>query len=359
MGSGSDGNSRDSERNEYKEKPYEINLRIKNPDQVQIHCHGKTVSLSSMLREKGDHHVAAVAEEERKLQRISDELIERVLKQEIALENKKRRLDSWSEELNKREEFLERERQKLGKEKMENDLRNTLQFGQPKASQRSMPKSDENPQREAKEEYQRRVEEYHRRVEEAKKEEDACNQKGLELKWSSEYEMEKLRYDEIRQMPKMWQEAFKKLIAGFCNLLTSSSNNIIGLKRMWNWGGGHNKRFPIEGTGVEDVELCSLWQEQLKKTGWNPFKIAVNKYGDAKILINEDDNLLRGLKDRWGDEVYDAAITALKELQNDKLLRFGFQFPLLWNFKEKREANIKEVVVYIIIQLRTLKRTTP
>ncbi|KAL6507044.1 hypothetical protein OROHE_022179 [Orobanche hederae] len=356
MGSGADGNLSDFKKNEYKEKPLDITLKIRNPDQVQIHCHGKTLSLSSMLREKDEHHVAALAEEERKLQRVSDELIERVLKQEIALENKKRRLDSWSEELNKREEFLERERQKLGEEKMKDDLRNTaLLFEQPKASQRKMPKAVEKSQREAKEKYQRRVEE-------AKKEEDVRNQKSIELKWSLEYESQKLRYDEIQQMPKMWQGAFKKLIAGFCNLLTSSSNNIIGLKRMGEneiFKSGCNKRFPIEGTGIEDADLCSLWQEKLKKTGWNPFKIAVNKYGDAKILINEDDNLLRGLKNRWGDEVYEAAITALKELQCHKLLEFGYQFPLLWNFKEKREASIKEVIVYIIIQLRTLKHTTP
>lgn len=59
--------------------------------------------------------------ETRKLQRIAREHIKRVLDEQemlnYELENKKRRLDSWNKELNKREALTERERQKLEEEK--------------------------------------------------------------------------------------------------------------------------------------------------------------------------------------------------------------------------------------------------
>lgn len=61
------------------------------------------------------------ASETRKMQRQAREHVQRVLdeheKLSLELENKKRKLDMWSKELNKREALTERERNKLDEEK--------------------------------------------------------------------------------------------------------------------------------------------------------------------------------------------------------------------------------------------------
>lgn len=55
------------------------------------------------------------------MQRIAREHVQRVLDEQemlnMELENKRRRLDTWSKELNKREALTEREKQKLEEEK--------------------------------------------------------------------------------------------------------------------------------------------------------------------------------------------------------------------------------------------------
>jgi len=32
-------------------------------------------------------------------------------------------------------------------------------------------------------------------------------------------------------------------------------------------------RFPLEEAGTKGVELCSLWQENMKNSAWHPFKV--------------------------------------------------------------------------------------
>ena len=59
--------------------------------------------------------------ETRKLQRLARDNVHRIFEEQeklnYELETKKRRLDSWSKELNKRETLTELERQKLDEEK--------------------------------------------------------------------------------------------------------------------------------------------------------------------------------------------------------------------------------------------------
>ncbi|GER49462.1 XH/XS domain-containing protein [Striga asiatica] len=105
----------------------EIDLKNENLCQLQIKYNEKTLSLTRMLEEKDElHHT--FCEETRKLQRIAREHIKRVLVEQemlnLELENKKRRLDSWSKELNKLEAATERERLKLEEERQKNDKRN-------------------------------------------------------------------------------------------------------------------------------------------------------------------------------------------------------------------------------------------
>ena len=59
--------------------------------------------------------------ETRKMQRLARDNVRRILEEQeklnYELETKKRKIDNWSKELNKRETLTERERQKLDEEK--------------------------------------------------------------------------------------------------------------------------------------------------------------------------------------------------------------------------------------------------
>lgn len=71
-------------------------------------------------------------------------------------------------------------------------------------------------------------------------------------------------------------------------------------------------------------------------------------------IINEDDELLRNLREEWGNEVCDAVISAFKEM-NEYNPSGRYVVSELWNFKEKRKATLKEVIAYILKNLKTLK----
>ncbi|KAL6495836.1 hypothetical protein OROGR_030399 [Orobanche gracilis] len=116
-----------------------------------------------------------------------------------------------------------------------------------------------------------------------------------------------------------------------------------------------NKRFPSGEAEMKAVELCSLWQEKLKNAEWHPFRVVEDEKGNAQSEVREDDELLQALKKEWGEEIYDAVTTALKELQEYNPIGC-YVVPELWNFKENRKATLKEVINFIFTQIRTLKR---
>lgn len=98
----------------------EIDTRNENLDDLQIKYNQKTMSLNRMLEEKDSLH-QAFYEETRKMQRLAREHVKRVLDEQerlnADLEERRKKLDSWSKELNKREALTEREKQKLDEEK--------------------------------------------------------------------------------------------------------------------------------------------------------------------------------------------------------------------------------------------------
>ncbi|KAK7311031.1 hypothetical protein RJT34_08895 [Clitoria ternatea] len=168
-----------------------------------------------MLEEKDKLHSAFV-EESRNMQRRARNEVRRILDEQeklsSELEAKRRKLDSWSRDLNKREVLTDQETQKLEEEKKKKDLRNESL----RLASKEQKIADEN--------VLRLVEE----------------QKGLE------------------------------------ELLSSSRTN-IGLKRMGEldqkiFVNQSKKRFPLEEAGTKGVELCSLWQENVKNSAWHPFK---------------------------------------------------------------------------------------
>ena len=72
-------------------------------------------------------------------------------------------------------------------------------------------------------------------------------------------------------------------------------------------------------------------------------------------IIDEEDEKLQNLKLEWGNEIYDVVVTALKEM-NEYNASGRYIVPELWNFKEGRKATLKEVIGYIVKNIKTLKR---
>lgn len=153
------------------------------------------------------------------------------------------------------------------------------------------------------------------------------------------------------------QDARKELIIGLSEML--GSRTLIGIKRM---GELDEKAFQIAcrrkfAKGDADVKaamFCSEWQEHLKNPDWHPFRVITD--GDkSEEKLREDDEKLVALKKEFGDEVYNAVTTALVEI-NTYNPSGRYVVPELWSYKEGRKATLKEVIQYILKQLKNLKR---
>lgn len=363
----------------------------KNLDKLHYNFNEKNMSLRRMLEEKDKLHYAFV-EETRKMQRHARENVHRVLAEQEKLndelESKKKKLDFWSKELNKRETVTERERQKLDDEKKKNDARNSsLQLAS--MEQR---KADENvlrlveEQKREKEEALKKILQLEKQLDAKQKlemeiqeikgkllvmkhlgdQDDAAVQKKVEemkdelsQKEDDFTDMESLNQTLIikeRQSNDELQQARKNLIVGLGDML--GARTLIGLKRMGEidekpFHNACKERFP-EDPLLHASTQCSLWQEKLKNPAWHPFKV-IDVDGNAKQILNEEDEELRNLKKEWGDEIYTAVVTALNELEEYNPSG-RYVVSELWNFKEGRKATLKEVIAYIVKNINTLKR---
>ncbi|KAL8502070.1 hypothetical protein ACS0TY_021259 [Phlomoides rotata] len=162
-----------------------------------------------------------------------------------------------------------------------------------------------------------------------------------------------------RQCNDELQGARNELMKGM-NDMTIGFRAKIGIKRMGEidpkaFKKACKQRFPPEDSETKALELCSLWQENLRNPHWHPFRVVKNGTGIHQALLNEDDELLRGLKDEWGEEIYDAVVTALKDI-HEYNPSGCYSVSEFWNFKENKKATLKEVIGYICTQLKTLKR---
>ncbi|XP_018627588.1 factor of DNA methylation 1-like isoform X1 [Nicotiana tomentosiformis] len=375
----------------------EIDMKNENLDELQTRFNLNTLSLSQMLEEKDMlHH--AFFEESRKMQRLAREHVQKVLLEQemlsVELESKKKKLDAWSRELNKREALTEREKQKLDDEKKQNDERNSaLQMAS--VEQR---KADENvlrlveEQKREKEKALRKILELEREIDARQKLEmeiaefkgklevmkhlgsndDAAVQNKIkemneELKQKMEEmdDMESLNQTLLakeRQSNDELQDARHALIDGLKEMLTSGRSQ-IGIKRMGEidakaFQNALKQRLPSAEADIKALELCSLWQEKLKAQDWHPFKTVMVDESRVERVIDENDEALQKLKEEWGDEIYNAVTTALKEIEEYNPSG-RYIINELWNFKEGRKATLKEVTSYIFKQLKTHKRKRP
>lgn len=154
------------------------------------------------------------------------------------------------------------------------------------------------------------------------------------------------------------QEARKELIVGLDDLL--SARTLIGIKRMGEldekpFQVACKKKYKAEDVDTKAAELCSSWQEEIKKPSWHPYKIVEYVEGSPEEVIDENDEKLKSLWISLGDDVYNAVKTALLEV-NEYNPSGRYVVPELWNFKENRKATMKEVVGYILKQWKAKRR---
>ncbi|CAL9010807.1 unnamed protein product [Prunus brigantina] len=369
-----------------------IDMTNENLDELRYKYNENTMSLSRMLEEKDKLHNDFV-EETRKMQRTARDNVRRILDEQeklnYELESKKRKLDSWSKELNKREALTERERQKLDEDKKKNDQRNNslhlASVEQKKADENVLRLVEEQKrekedalnkilelekQLDAKQKLEMEIEEIKGKLEVMKhlgdQDDDAVQKKIKEMNDELEEKVDELEDLESlnqtlitkeRQSNDELQKARKELIAGLRGMLDVRSH--IQIKRMGDldYKPFYNvckERFSDEEAQVQASTLCSLWQDNLTKTDWHPFKI-ITVDGNAQEIINEEDEKLRNLKEEWGHEIYECVVTALKEL-NEYNPSGRYAVSELWNAKEGRKATLKEVIGYILSKIKTLKR---
>ncbi|XP_017241003.2 factor of DNA methylation 5-like [Daucus carota subsp. sativus] len=153
------------------------------------------------------------------------------------------------------------------------------------------------------------------------------------------------------------QDARNEVIEGLEGMLNPRS--VFCIKRMGEVNRKVFQEICQQSCTAEDWEeqsatLCSLWERRVRDAHWHPFK-RVTIDGKLQEVINEDDKKLKGLKNEWGENAYQAVADALLEL-NEYNPSGRYPVPELWNSKRGRRASLKEIIGYIIKQWRTHKR---
>ncbi|XP_045805551.1 factor of DNA methylation 4-like [Trifolium pratense] len=165
--------------------------------------------------------------------------------------------------------------------------------------------------------------------------------------------------EDLKQMLVIWerkindelQDSRKKLISWIC--CCPDARATISVKRIGElpikpFLEAAKRKFSDEAH-VKAMEWFSKWDEHIRDCNWLPLKIVIDKEGNSKEILDEEDEKLRSLKGEFGDEVHDAVATALKEL-NEYNPSGRYSIPELWNHKEGRKASLKEGVSDLIKQ---------
>ncbi|KAL8120346.1 protein INVOLVED IN DE NOVO 2-like [Apium graveolens] len=153
------------------------------------------------------------------------------------------------------------------------------------------------------------------------------------------------------------QDARKELINGLKDRPVLRAS--IGVKRMGDLDNkpivsAVMKKYPADEAEVKAMEYSSLLEAKLRDPNWHPFKV-ITIGAESKGIIDEEDEYIKVLKNEWGDEVCNAVVTALTEI-NEYNKSGRYPVPELWNFKEGRIATSGESVEFILRLWKTNKR---
>ncbi|CAI0420774.1 unnamed protein product [Linum tenue] len=375
------------------EKIYETN---QNLDELQHMYNKDAMTFSRALEEKDQLHLA-FDEESKKMQRVAQENVLRILAERERLisdlESRAKKIDERAKELSKRETLTDRERQRLAEDKRKNEVVNESLH----LASMEQQKADANVLK---------------LVEAQKREKDEALQKILQLekqlqsKQQLEMEIQQLKGklnvlkhledqddeavkkamkemdDELaekisdladkdslmttlmvreRQSNDEVLEARKVMLQGLKKMSTGNAKTNIGIKRMGDLNqkpflDACKQRFPSEEAGVKALELCSLWQNNLTDSQWYPFKV-ITSDGVEKEIVDEQDEKLESLTE-WGEGIVNAVVRAMEEL-NEYNPSGRYPVEEIWNFREDRRATTKEVITYIYKQIKSTKRRKP
>ncbi|KAF5959579.1 hypothetical protein HYC85_000788 [Camellia sinensis] len=327
-------------------------IEVKNRNLVEMESKFSETSnsLNKLMEEKDRLH-QSYNEEIKKIQLSAREHFQKIFndheKLKLQLESQKGELELRGKELEKRDVQSENERRKLSEEIEKNAIKNSsLQM-----AAMEQQKADENVLKLA-EDQKRQKEDLHTRIIQLEKQLDAKQALELEIEqlrgtlnvmnhMVDDGDLEVLKkvegmhkmlrekegdFDDLEALNQTLivkerlsndelQEARKELINGLKEMPKIDN---IGVKRM---GELDNKPFheamkrKYSAAEAEEraMELCSLWDEYLRDPEWHPFKV-VTVNGKSQGVIDTEDEKLKGLKNEFGEEVYDALTMALTEI---------------------------------------------
>ncbi|KAL4571060.1 hypothetical protein LXL04_017810 [Taraxacum kok-saghyz] len=153
------------------------------------------------------------------------------------------------------------------------------------------------------------------------------------------------------------QDARKELISSWKES-RHAGRSIVGVKRLGELDEKPfveaAKRHKSSKNGQCGIRLVSLWEDRLRDPSWHPFKV-VTIEGETKEVLDEEDEKLSTLRGEHSDDVYNAVVMALKELNH---YNPNGRSPLLelWNNREKRKATLKEAVQFLLRQVKRKKQ---
>ncbi|KAF5189451.1 Factor of dna methylation, partial [Thalictrum thalictroides] len=296
-----------------------IDAKNEHLNEMQSKYNTTSMSLDRLMEEKEklqqNHN-----EEIKKLQRSARERTHRILYESEQLkrdlDSRRRDIDYWSKELNKREAFNERQRRKLDEDMSKSVMKNnSLDM-----ASMEQKKADENVLR---------LIEDHKREKEAALNKILLLEKKLDAKQKLELEIEEMKgnlqvmkhmggdddqkiqekmkeideelKDKIEEMEGLealnqtllvkerksndeLQEARKELVSGLRDMLGVQTAIIVkGMGELDDkpFQKVCKQRFPTKVAAIKAAELCSMWQEHIRNPEWFPFKV-VEEEGKTK-----------------------------------------------------------------------------
>ncbi|CAE6073187.1 unnamed protein product [Arabidopsis arenosa] len=150
------------------------------------------------------------------------------------------------------------------------------------------------------------------------------------------------------------QEARKLLISELRDLMDAGSK--IRVKRMGDLDVEPFVKASKRRLTGEDTKLYTKWEENLRDPHWQPFK-RVEIGNKVKEVVDEEDEKLKNLREKWGEEVTNAVKTALEEV-NEFNPSGRHAVPALWNSEQGRTATLREAIAHMTREIKTLKRKT-